>query len=227
VPVVRHGTDLLPGPGRRRRMMSDADAVSFLAVSREVFAPLYPYYAARFLADWGRDHGRCLDIGCGGGDLGLAVLGQSACRCVLVDRAPVMVRAAREHAALVGLADRVTVLAGDVHALPLGDGCIDLVVSRGSLMFWEDLPRAFAELYRVLAPGGLAVCGGGLGPPEIREGICREMALRDARWRNGVPAPRPGTDPDRHAGALRAAGIPDWDITREDTGHWIVLRKPV
>jgi len=46
LPVMRHGTDLLPGPGRRRRMMSEADAVSFLAVSREVFAPLYPYYAA-------------------------------------------------------------------------------------------------------------------------------------------------------------------------------------
>lgn len=206
-------------------MMSEADAAAFLAVSREVFAPLYPYYAARFLEQSGIRAGRCLDVGCGGGDLGLAVIGQSACRVLLFDRAPVMVRAARERAAAAGLSERVTVLTGDVHALPLAAGSIDLVVSRGSVMFWEDLPRAFAELYRVLAPGGMAICGGGLGSPEIREAICREMALRDARWRDGVPSPRPGTDPDRHAVALRVAGIPDWDITREETGHWIVLRK--
>jgi SAM-dependent methyltransferase len=227
VPAVRRRPDLLPGPGRKRRMMSETDAVTFLAVSREVFAPLYPYYAARFLEQSGLRAGRCLDVGCGGGDLGLAVVGQSACRAVLFDQSPVMIRAARERAATVGLSDRITVLAGDVHALPLGNGCIDLVVSRGSVMFWNDLPKAFAELYRVLAPGGLAICGGGLGPPEIREPIRREMARRDPRWRDGIPPPRPGTDPDRHAAALRVAGILDSTITREDTGHWIVFRKPV
>jgi SAM-dependent methyltransferase len=206
-------------------MMSEAEAATFLAVSREVFAPLYPYYAARFLKQSGVTCGCCLDVGCGGGDLGLAVVGQSACAAVLLDRSPVMVRASRERAVAAGLTDRVAVLAGDVQALPLRDGGIDLIVSRGSLMFWDDLPRAFGELYRVLAPGGTAICGGGLGPPEIREAIRRAMARRDPRWRNGIPPPRPGTDPDRHARALRAAGIVDYDIIREDTGHWVVIHK--
>ena len=207
-------------------MKSEAEVASFLEVSREVFAPLYPYYAAQFLELAGRNQGCCLDIGCGGGDLGIAVAGQSAFGLVLVDREPVMVRAARQRAEAAGLAGRATVTVGDVHALPLGEGRVDLVVSRGSLMFWEDLPRAFGELYRVLAPGGLAICGGGLGPPEIRETIRLAMAERDPRWCDGIPPPRPGTDPDRHAKALADAGITDYAITREDTGHWIVIRKP-
>ena len=92
-------------------------------------------------------------------------------------------------------------------------------------MFWEDLPRAFAEAYRVLAPGGTAIIGGGLGPAAVRETIRREMARRDSRWANGIPSPRPGTDPDRHAKALSAAGITSYTITREDTGHWIAMTK--
>jgi len=203
-------------------MNSEADIASFLVISREVFAPLYPYYAVRFLEQSGLTAGRCLDIGCGGGDLGLAVAQNSDCALVLIDRSPGMIRAASQNAVAKGLAGRVVALPGDVHALPLRDGCVDLVVSRGSVMFWSDLPRAFAEIERVLAPQGRAFLGGGLGPPAIRETICREMAKRDPRWQTGnPPPPRPGTDPDRHAAALRAAGIVRFTITREETGHWI------
>lgn len=203
-------------------MNSEADIASFLVISREVFAPLYPYYADRFLEQSGITAGRCLDVGCGGGDLGLAVANHSDCSIVLLDQSPGMIRAASQNTAEKGLADRVLALSGDVHALPLRDGCVDLVVSRGSVMFWKDLPRAFAEIARVLAPQGRAFLGGGLGPAPIRKAICREMATRDPRWhKDSPPPPRPGTDPDRHAAALRAAGIVRFTITREETGHWI------
>jgi ubiquinone/menaquinone biosynthesis C-methylase UbiE len=209
-------------------MMSESDIAGFLAISREVFAPLYPYYAAMFLERSGLADGRCLDVGCGGGALGLAVAERCPCRLVLLDQAPAMLRAAAASAAERGLAHRAWTLAGDVQALPLGDASLDLVVSRGSVMFWQDLPRAFAEIDRVLAPGGRAYLGGGLGPPETRRAICREMAKRDARWsEDAPPPPRPGTDPDRHARALHAAGIADFTITREDTGHWIEIRGRV
>lgn len=204
-------------------MKTETDVATFLAISREVFAPIYPYYAARFLEQTGIRTGVCLDLGCGGGDLGLAVAGQSDLRAVLYDKSDGMLRGAGENAANRGLADRCALVAGDVHALPFADGFADLVVSRGSLMFWDDLPRAFAEVGRVLAPGGRAILGGGLGPPEVRETICKEMARRDPRWSQGIPPPRPGTDPDRHAVALRAAGIDHFTITREDTGHWIEI----
>lgn len=206
-------------------MKEQADIDAFLAISREVFAPLYPFYAERFLARSGIVAGRCLDLGCGPGALGLAVAEASRCRLVLLDREPAMLRAAAGQTAERGLADRVGLLLGDVHALPLANDSVDLIVSRGSLMFWDDLPRAFAEVDRVLAPAGRAYLGGGLGPPELRQAICREMAKRDARWRAGTPpAPRPGTDSDSHVRALAVAGIVDFTVTREDTGHWIEIR---
>ncbi len=54
-------------------------------------------------------------------------------------------------------ADRVHLLAGDVHALPCRDGSAHLVVSRSTIHHWPDPVRAFREIDRVLAPGGVAV----------------------------------------------------------------------
>lgn len=207
-------------------MGRNGDAERFLAISREVFAPLYPYYAVRFLAASGITRGLCLDAGAGPGLLGLAVAEASRCRVVLADRSPAMLRAAREEMGKRGLSGRAMVLGADISALPLAEGCVDLVVSRGSVMFWDDLPRSFGEIRRVLAPGGRAYIGGGLGPPAMRLAICREMAGRDPRWRQDAPPPpRPGTDPDTQAAALRAAGIHDFAIDPDDAGHWIVFGK--
>lgn len=206
-------------------MQGKQDVTAFLAISREVFAPLYPYYADVFLRQSGIRHGLCLDLGCGGGQLGLSVAAASACFAVLLDQSPAMLQAAAIGAAKWGLAERAVPLAADVQALPLQDGSVDLAVSRGSLMFWKDLPKAFAEIRRVLSPKGRAYLGGGLGPPALREAICRQMAGRDPRWAHGVPPPRPGTEPETHARLLQAAGIEHFTITREDAGHWIAFGK--
>ncbi|MFU2210961.1 class I SAM-dependent methyltransferase [Solidesulfovibrio sp. C21] len=205
--------------------MRDDDVAGFLAISREVFAPVYPYYAARFVRESGLSGGRCLDLGCGGGDLGLAVLGLGPFEAILYDKLPAMLVAARDNATGRGMADRTRALLGDVAALPLADGCVDLVVSRGSVMFWDDLPRAFREVRRVLTPQGRAYLGGGLGAPAMREAICKQMAGRHPAWANGVPPHRPGTDPDTHARMLRAAGIDDFVIEPDDTGHWLSFGK--
>ena len=210
-----------PGGGMGGRQ----EVAAFLAISREVFAPLYPYYADAFLRQSGIRHGLCLDLGCGGGQLGLAVAAASGCFAVLLDQSPAMLQAAAQAVVEQGLAVRAMPLAADVHALPFPSGSVDLAVSRGSIMFWKNLPRAFAEIRRVLSPGGRAYLGGGLGPPPIREAICRQMASRDPRWGQGVPPPRPGTEPETHARQLRAAGIEHFTITREDVGHWIAFGK--
>lgn len=44
---------------------------------------------------------------------------------------------------------------GDVEALPLASQCVDLVYSNAVLQWNTDLGRTFAELLRVLRPGGL------------------------------------------------------------------------
>jgi SAM-dependent methyltransferase len=47
--------------------------------------------------------------------------------------------------------------------LPLVDNYLDLVVSRGSIFFWDDPARGIREVHRVLRPGGCAMIGGGCG----------------------------------------------------------------
>ncbi len=204
-------------------MPSGPNADVFLAISREVFAPIYPYYAARFLERSGIACGICLDMGCGGGALGMEVAQASACSLVMLDNAAPMLRAAIQDAEERGLAARVMTVLADVHAVPIRDGSVDLIVSRGSFIFWDDLPGAFREIRRVLAPGGWAFVGAGLGTHAMRQTICREMGKRDPRWSNGVPPPRPGTDPERHAALLRTAGIGRFSIEKEEAGHWIIL----
>ena len=47
---------------------------------------------------------------------------------------------------------------GDITALPFGDGQFDLVAAFDVIEHVEDDRRVFAELARVLAPGGVLVC---------------------------------------------------------------------
>jgi SAM-dependent methyltransferase len=54
-------------------------------------------------------------------------------------------------------AGRLRLLQAPVDRLPLKPASIDKAVSVASLYFWPDPPAAFAELARVIRPGGLLV----------------------------------------------------------------------
>lgn len=55
------------------------------------------------------------------------------------------------------LIPRTTVLVGDVASLPLPSTSFDLVVSSFSVHHWPAAPDGFAEVVRVLRPGGRAL----------------------------------------------------------------------
>ena len=93
-----------------------------------------------------------LDIGCGTGMLLRAVAEQFPDAALAgIDLAPGMVAATR-----AALAGRVlsTVEIGDAEQLPFPAGGFELVVSTSTFQWLEQLSTAFAEVYRVLAPGG-------------------------------------------------------------------------
>jgi SAM-dependent methyltransferase len=54
--------------------------------------------------------------------------------------------------------------AGSVTELPLPDNSVDAAITVNTIYFVEDLGRAFAEIARVLAPGGRVVIG--IGDPD-------------------------------------------------------------
>jgi arsenite methyltransferase len=97
-----------------------------------------------------------LDIGSGAGmDLLLAAQGLRADgRAIGVDMTPPMRSRARANAEAAGLADRVDIRPGFAEDLPLGKESVDVVITNGVLNLVADKVRAFAEIFRVLRPGG-------------------------------------------------------------------------
>jgi SAM-dependent methyltransferase len=102
--------------------------------------------------------GDVLEIGPGPGVLAveLARLAPSV-RINGIDIDPAMVDLATRRAAAAGVGERVAFQVGDVARLPYPDGSFDLVTSTFSAHHWADASTGFAEIRRVLRPGGRAV----------------------------------------------------------------------
>jgi len=64
-----------------------------------------------------------------------------------------MLDLARANAARAG-ADNVEFLRGDIEAVPLPDGAVDVVISNCVINLSTDKPAVLAEMFRVLVPGG-------------------------------------------------------------------------
>jgi SAM-dependent methyltransferase len=99
---------------------------------------------------------RVLDVGCGDGDLSVALARRGA-MVVGLDASPAMIAAARERAARAAMP--VAVTTGTAEALPFAPGSFDIVVAVTILCFVADGAPAFAEAARVLRPGGAFVIG--------------------------------------------------------------------
>ena len=96
-----------------------------------------------------------LEVGCGAGmDLLLAAMRTGPTgHAIGVDMTDVMLNRARQSIASMGLS-HVEVRWGDATALPLPDASADVVSSNGVLNLVPEKELAFAEILRVLKPGG-------------------------------------------------------------------------
>ena len=98
---------------------------------------------------------QALDLGSGTGYpalLGAQTVGPSGSMTGL-DLAEQMLAVARRKATALGLTN-VTFRTGDATALPFEANSFDAVTSRFCLMFLPEIPKAAAEIARVLKPGG-------------------------------------------------------------------------
>jgi ubiquinone/menaquinone biosynthesis C-methylase UbiE len=202
-------------------------AEEFDEIARNVFAPIYPVLAQQII---GRAHiarGTCLDLGSGGGMLGLAVAAISELAVTLYDISPEAVAIAGRRIKTAGWQERVTAVTGDVHQMPFADGSFNLIISRGSLWFWEDHPMAFREIYRVLAPGGRAYLGGGFGTEELRRQIVNTMCDReDGNWEQRVRSYRKDHTPESITRTINAVGIEGCQVIDDESGVWFQFGKP-
>lgn len=115
-----------------------------------------------------------LDLGSGAGNdvfVARSLAGDSG-RVIGLDMVPEMVARAQANAARLGH-DNVEFILGEIEDIPLPDASVEVVVSNCVLNLVPDKGQAFAEIFRVLKPGGHfsisdIVLEGNL-PPELAE----------------------------------------------------------
>ncbi|TMQ30799.1 MAG: methyltransferase domain-containing protein [Nitrospirae bacterium] len=157
---------------------------------------------------------RLLDLGSGTGYpalLGAQTVGSSG-SVIGLDLAEQMLAVARRKATTLGLAN-VTFRTGDVTALPFDANSFDAVTSRFCLMFLPEIPKATAEIARVLRPGNW-VAAAVWSAPEKNPSIGLSMEAIKSVIELPTPDPTaPGifrlAKPGDLAGMLQQTGLVD------------------
>ncbi|HST47710.1 class I SAM-dependent methyltransferase [Jatrophihabitans sp.] len=99
--------------------------------------------------------GTLLDVACGRGGYRLEIAARTGARLIGVDYSAEAIRQATENARAQSAPAQFRV--GDLAATGLPDGSVDGVVCVDAIQFATDPVAAYAELRRVLAPGGRVV----------------------------------------------------------------------
>ena len=164
-----------------------------------------------------------VDLGAGTGrNLPLLKQHYPAAKLLAVDIAPAMLKQCQQRMRQ-GLKrfwpdKSVHYLAGDAEALPLSDNSVDLLYANLALQ-WCDLAAAFAEIQRVLKPGGLLMFTT-LGPDTLQE-------LR-LSWASVDDYPHINQFLDMHdvAEAMQHSGLQDavLDVDRHQLGYNDVMQ---
>ncbi len=161
----------------------------------------------------GEVEGVVADVGAGPGPL-TAALAERGVRVVALDRSDAMLRAARAGGALAARADALR--------LPLQGGACDAACALGLASYVDDLPALFAELRRVVRPGGVVVVSVAVASaPDWW--LRRALRAPAARLRVGGLLTSGVTLHTRTRAAWRAAAAAAGLVLEEEQGHDFTL----
>lgn len=150
-----------------------------------------------------------IDLGSGAGiDCFLAAQKVGASGHVIgVDMTEAMIRKARENAAKAGHAN-VEFRLGQIENVPVADNTADIVISNCVINLAPDKGRVFAEIFRVLKPGGRFVVSDVVAKGEIPEEDRKDMEL----WAGCIAG---ALEKNEYLETVRKAGFVDLDIKAE------------
>jgi arsenite methyltransferase len=188
-PTGRKACEALGYPGHRISMLPEAAVESFAGVG-------YP-----FAAEVIREGDVVLDLGSGSGTDALisAKLVGPRGRVYALDMTAPMREKLQAAAASAGVTTLQTI-EGDAESIPLPDASVDVVTTNGVLNLVPDKPRAIAEIYRVLRPGGrLQIADIALARP-----VSERFRQDPQMWAECVVG---AVDESRYLEMLRAAGF--------------------
>ena len=96
-----------------------------------------------------------LDLGCGAGMDSIFAARQvgPSGKVIGIDMSEEMLDKARQNAEVLGLTN-LDFRSGQIEALDVADGTVDVAISNGVFNLCVDKPRVVAEVFRVLGPGG-------------------------------------------------------------------------
>lgn len=146
-----------------------------------------------------------LDLGSGAGIDLLIAAGRvgPAGRVIGVDMTPEMINAARANIAKAG-ATNVEVREGLIEDLPIEDSSVDWVISNCVINLSPDKARVFAEVFRVLRPGGTM---------QVSDLVARELpewVTTDPQLYNSCIAG--AISEEEYLAGLRTAGMVDVEV---------------
>ena len=200
-------------------------ADEYAEIAKTIFAPIYPALAEIVLKKIPQKEGTCLDLGSGPGHLAIALADQSDFNAIAFDLSPYALEHARKNIEEAGLNKKITTLQGDVHNLPFPENSIDLIISRGSIFFWDNPEKVFSEAYRVLKPGCFSFIGGGFGTIQLKGEITAKMDEKYGGFKKSTKNRMGPENVERLNNALASSGAPLHYMEQDEANLWFVIKK--
>jgi ubiquinone/menaquinone biosynthesis C-methylase UbiE len=210
---------------KEKKNKGGSDPQGFDRIVREVFAPIYPIIAEQIIQKTKLNQGKCLDAGCGTGALGRAMANLTDMEVLFFDQSNEMMELVQQYVKEEDLTPRSSYLVGDIHNIPCEDNMLDLVISRGSIPFWDDWEKAYTEIYRVLKKDGKAYIGGGFGNAKLRDEIKNKMSKRNPNWSKKPYKQNMENKRKELPQIMQSINPVFYEIIDDESGFWIYMSK--
>jgi ubiquinone/menaquinone biosynthesis C-methylase UbiE len=188
------------------------------------FKKIYPVIASQIVERTGITSGVCIDLGGGPGMLGISLAKITDLKVTVYDLMPECVDLVPQNSLENGVSDRVDAIQGMAEDMKFEDNSVDLVVSRGSVFFWEDQKKGLSEVYRVLKPGGWGYIGGGFGTKELMEEIHKQKEKEDPEWVEKKKERMRKNPPGHFQRIIEELGF-GGTVDAREAGTWIIFQK--